>query len=149
MTFILNSDCFTMWVPWSSCIFVKGPTCCIVHLHIAFPQVFIYKSKNLEHSDLSNLWGINMSVDMTRPKLTSLYYEIEFDFPSANCGMYFNLSGDWGQGVGGGGWQWTGKASDLYFMAGWEIMCSCYNLIFLTGLISVNMLSHKTANKLL
>lgn len=44
-----------------------------------------------------------MSVDMTRPKLTSLYYEIEFDFSSANCGMCFNLSEDRGQGVGGGG----------------------------------------------
>ena len=44
-----------------------------------------------------------MSVDMTRPKLTPLYCEIEFDFPSANCGMCFNLSEGWGQGVGGGG----------------------------------------------
>lgn len=53
------------------------------------------------------------------------------------------------KGEGGQSWQWTKKAFDLYFMADWEIIYSCCNLIFLTGLISVNTLSHKTANKLL
>lgn len=77
----------------------------VLHLHIAFLYVFIYKSGNLGHSRVFSLLGINMSVDMTRPKLTSLYGEIEFDFPSAHCGMCFNLSEDGGQGVGGGGWR--------------------------------------------
>lgn len=63
-----------------------------------------------------------MSVDMTRPKLTSLSCEIEFDFPSANCGMRFNLSEHGGQGVGGGGCR--GQKRHLIYLI-WLVGKSC------------------------
>lgn len=67
---------------------------------------------------------------MTKPKLTSLYSKIGFDFPPVHCGICFNLSVHQGQGVGMYGQQWTEKAYNLYFMTAWEIMYFLCNRIF-------------------
>lgn len=82
VTFILNGNCFTTLAPWSSRIFVKGCSYfTVLYLYIAFQHISIYKSKNLEHSDLFSLLGINMSVDMTRPNSLHCTTELSLIFP--------------------------------------------------------------------